>query len=98
MDILKLEPGANIPSGKNIVIEQIIEYCATELVKPIDAHTPLVETLDSIDILELISYLEFHHQIEIDPNDILPENFGTAHKIAVFLGEEHDLTSWSAYN
>ena len=37
--------------------------------------------LDSLDIIEIIDAIETHYSIELDPNDIDPDNFQSLAKI-----------------
>jgi acyl carrier protein len=41
--------------------------------------------LDSTGFLELITYLEEHYGIEIDNDEMIPENLDSLHNIATFV-------------
>lgn len=80
------------------MIEQaIITYCDEELSRSVEVYIPLVDVLDSLDVLEVIVWIERNYQINIDPGDILPDNFGTVHQIASYIrsktADGHNFTS-----
>ena len=41
--------------------------------------------IDSTGVLELISYLEDHFKIQIEDNDIIPENLDSIDQVVAFL-------------
>ena len=43
------------------------------------------EALDSLAFMELITHLADHYRIELDEEDITPENFGTINMLASFV-------------
>lgn len=47
--------------------------------------TDLDDVLDSMDVISLVSALEDEYGIEIDPEDIVPENFASVDAIASML-------------
>jgi acyl carrier protein len=49
------------------------------------------DVLDSMGIFEVISFVESHYGIEIDDQDLVPENFATISAIAKLVsGKAHD--------
>ena len=55
--------------------------------QPIEADTELLDSglLDSVQIIELVSFVEDHFNVKIDIADIVPENFGSIAKILTMI-------------
>ena len=53
----------------------------------VDKNTPLLEKgiLDSLGILDVVSFLENEFSITISDDDLVPENFQTLHTLASFV-------------
>ena len=46
------------------------------------------DMLDSLGIAQLVAALEANFHVEIDPEDILPENFSTINEIAALVHKD----------
>ncbi|MEL4457150.1 acyl carrier protein [Lutimonas vermicola] len=77
IDITKLEEEI-----KNYIIEASLED-----IDIIDKITPIFETglLDSMGLLFLIEFLTENYQVEVNDDDIIPENFESIQSIVVFV-------------
>ena len=55
--------------------------------QPIEADTELLDSglLDSVQIIELVAFVEDHFNVKIDVADIVPENFGSIAKILTMI-------------
>ena len=53
----------------------------------IEADTELLDSglLDSVQIIELVAFVEDHFNVKIDVADIVPENFGSIAKILTMI-------------
>jgi len=73
---------------KNFIIDNFLYGESINL----DENGNLVETgiIDSTGILELINFLEKNFDIEINDEEIIPENFGTIRNIVLFLQKKVD--------
>jgi acyl carrier protein len=84
-----------IPTGQKLA-ERVLEYFHAEIVaqgrnpEDVDQRTSLYRygILDSIGLLRLVDFLEQEFQIEIGDDDMVPENFGTAEAIGVFVASK----------
>jgi acyl carrier protein len=68
---------------------EVRDFIATELswdgsIDELSADYPLLEqeVVDSLGIFKIISFLESKYDIEIDDEELVPENFETIHKIS----------------
>lgn len=61
----------------------------------LDNDTSFLETgvIDSTGILELVSFLDETFNIEIDDEELLPENLDSINNIVAFLSRKTDLQS-----
>jgi acyl carrier protein len=73
--------------------ERIVAFLAPRLAKAgtatIDDDTPLLAggTLDSLGILELVTFLTDELGIEIEDEDFVEENFGSIGRLAAFVAD-----------
>ena len=80
-----------MPSEPQIDLAAIKTFIRTELIyddeKDFDENTNLIERgiVDSMSLVRLISFLEENYNIQVQDEDIVPENFSSLHKIADFL-------------
>lgn len=67
-------------------IEELIRNVAPD-VGPVDHGADLIEAevIDSLGIVQLISFLEEKYGITIDDDDLDPENFRSVARIATFV-------------
>jgi acyl carrier protein len=81
-----------MPSEPEIDLASIKTFIRTELIyddeKDFDENTNLIERgiVDSMSLVRLISFLEENYNIQVQDEDIVPENFSSLTKIASFLG------------
>ena len=81
-----------MPSEPQIDLSPIKTFIRTELIyddeKDFDENTNLIERgiVDSMSLVRLISFLEENYNIQVQDEDIVPENFSSLTKIAGFLG------------
>ena len=74
-------------------MESIIkEYISRELVNqpellPLHNDTPLLDSgiLDSLYLLKLVLFLEEQFGVVVEPEDLIPEHFGTVEAICTYL-------------
>lgn len=74
-------------------MESVInDYISHELVEkaeqlPLKNDMPLLETgiLDSLSVLKLVLFLEERFGIVVNPEELIPENFGTIDAICTYL-------------
>jgi acyl carrier protein len=82
-----------MPSEPQIDLSSIKNFIRTELIyddeKDFDENTNLIERgiIDSMSLVRLISFLEENYEIQIQDEDIVPENFSSLNKISSFIGE-----------
>jgi acyl carrier protein len=80
-----------MPSEPQIDLAAIKTFIRTELIyddeKDFDENTNLIERgiVDSMSLVRLISFLEENYNIQVQDEDIVPENFSSLTKIASFL-------------
>ena len=70
--------------------DQIIAFIATELLEPdedIDAATDLLLSgmVDSLGVIQIVEFIEETAGIEIDPVDVVLENFQTVDAMTAFV-------------
>ncbi len=81
-----------MPNEPQTDLAPIKNFIRTELIyddeKDFDESTNLLERgiIDSMSLVRLISFLEEHYEIQVQDEDIVPENFSTLNKIAGFVG------------
>ena len=46
--------------------------------------------IDSLGVLEIVNYIVENHEIEIDEDDLIPENFSSVQSIADFIKKKGD--------
>ena len=70
------------------VINWIREHCQqVPPDKPLQEDTPLLDQgwLDSLQIMHLVSHLEKEHAVSVDVEEMVPENFETAGRVAALI-------------
>ncbi len=70
-------------------IEEFLRNVAPD-VGPVDSGVDLIEAevIDSLGIVQLISFLEEKYSITIDDDDLDPENFRSVDRIVLFVEEK----------
>jgi acyl carrier protein len=73
--------------------DTIHEYLADSLIAEGQTATiadddDLMEVLDSLQILRMVSDLENQFSIHVDNGDLTPENFGSVEKLAAFVARK----------
>ena len=82
-----------MPSEPPIDLSDIKNFIRTELIyndeKDFDENTNLIERgiVDSMSLVRLISFIEEHCEIQVQDEDIVPENFSSLNKISSFVIE-----------
>ncbi|MGC2193646.1 MAG: acyl carrier protein [Terriglobales bacterium] len=82
-----------MPSEPQIDLSSIKNFIRTELIyddeKDFDENTNLIERgiVDSMSLVRLISFLEENYEIQVQDEDIVPENFSSLAKISNFIAE-----------
>jgi acyl carrier protein len=82
-----------MPSEPQIDLSSIKNFIRTELIyddeKDFDENTNLIERgiIDSMSLVRLISFLEENYEIQVQDEDIVPENFSSLNKISTFISE-----------
>jgi len=82
-----------MPSEPQIDLSSIKNFIRTELIyddeKDFDENTNLIERgiVDSMSLVRLISFIEENCDIQVQDEDIVPENFSSLNKISSFIGE-----------
>ena len=66
-------------------ITEVLRDFNAELVEDMDRDLLATETLDSFDIVKLVVAIEDAFDIEIDIDDVSPENFQTANAIVTLV-------------
>lgn len=73
------------------VIESVRSYLSTDLriaqADEVDPDLPLVQrgVLDSIELMQVVEFLENQYKITIDETEILPSNLRSLNTIAAFV-------------
>jgi acyl carrier protein len=84
-----------MPSEPPIDLSSIKNFIRTELIyddeKDFDENTNLIERgiVDSMSLVRLISFIEENYGIQVQDEDIVPENFSSLKKISSFIAERH---------
>ena len=82
-----------MPSEPQIDLASIKNFIRTELIyddeKDFDENTNLIERgiVDSMSLVRLISFIEENYEIQVQDEDIVPENFSSLNKISNFIAE-----------
>jgi acyl carrier protein len=82
-----------MPSEPQIDLSSIKNFIRTELIyddeKDFDENTNLIERgiIDSMSLVRLISFLEENYEIQVQDEDIVPENFSSLNKISRFIND-----------
>jgi acyl carrier protein len=82
-----------MPSEPQIDLASIKTFIRTELIyddeKDFDENTNLIERgiIDSMSLVRLISFIEENYEIQVQDEDIVPENFSSLNKISSFIAE-----------
>jgi acyl carrier protein len=82
-----------MPSEPQIDLASIKNFIRTELIyddeKDFDENTNLIERgiIDSMSLVRLISFIEENYEIQVQDEDIVPENFSSLNKISNFIAE-----------
>jgi acyl carrier protein len=82
-----------MPSEPQIDLSSIKNFIRTELIyddeKDFDENTNLIERgiVDSMSLVRLISFIEENCEIQVQDEDIVPENFSSLNKISSFITE-----------
>jgi acyl carrier protein len=82
-----------MPSEPQIDLSSIKNFIRTELIyddeKDFDENTNLIERgiIDSMSLVRLISFLEENYEIQVQDEDIVPENFSSLNKISTFISD-----------
>lgn len=82
-----------MPNEPQTDLSSIKDFIRTELIyddeKDFDESTNLIERgiIDSMSLVRLISFLEEHYEIQVQDEDIVPENFSSLAKIATFIAD-----------
>jgi acyl carrier protein len=80
-----------MPSEPQIDLGSIKNFIRTELIyddeKDFDENTNLIERgiVDSMSLVRLISFIEENYEIQVQDEDIVPENFSSLNKISSFI-------------
>jgi acyl carrier protein len=75
-----------------VIVDSVITWLNGSMTRPaagvIEPDTQLIELgiLDSIEILNLVSFLEEHFGVSLPIDEFVPENFQTPAAIAVLVG------------
>ena len=71
-------------SLRNFVINEVLEG---ELPEGFDDNYDLIDSgeLDSIKMMNLVTYIEQHHQIAFGINDLVPRNFKSVKALAEYV-------------
>jgi len=80
-------------SEPRIDLSAIKTFIRTELIyddeKDFDENTNLIERgiVDSMSLVRLISFIEENYEMQVQDEDIVPENFSSLNKISSFISE-----------
>jgi acyl carrier protein len=84
-----------MPSEPQIDLSAIKNFIRTELIyddeKDFDENTNLIERgiVDSMSLVRLISFIEENYSMQVQDEDIVPENFSSLSKISSFIAERN---------
>jgi acyl carrier protein len=83
---------------ESLVAGRIRTFLARQfpLTKNVRDEQPLLEAglIDSLGILEVVSFLEKEFKIAVADDDLLPENFGSVHNLAKFVTNKQNGSNW----
>jgi acyl carrier protein len=80
-----------MPSEPQIDLASIKTFIRTELIydddEDFDENTNLIERgiIDSMSLVRLIAFIEENYEIQVQDEDIVPENFSSLNKISSFV-------------
>lgn len=82
----------DVEEGRKLLEAVINEYISRELVSrpellPLKNDTQLLDSgiLDSLALLKLVMFMEQEFQVEVVPEELVPENFATIETIANYI-------------
>ena len=69
------------------IVDWINTHCVPDTDNQVQRDTPLLETsvLDSVQILDLVAFIESHFGISIDMEELVPQNFETVDQVAAMV-------------
>ncbi len=74
------------------IAEQVRQFVAEQLTydpdHSFDDTTPLEDVIDSMKVLELITFLESSYSISIKDEEVVTENLGSIRSIATFVARK----------
>jgi acyl carrier protein len=78
--------------------DELVDFIVTELAatdEPIDQGTDLLLTgqVDSLGVIRIVGWLEERCDIEIDPVDVVLENFQSVRDMVAFVERSHEVAS-----
>jgi len=80
--------------------DQIKDYIAKNLLFsdsgfPYDDNVSFLDEgiVDSVGVMELVSFVEDDFRVHVDDLDITPENFDSVNKIAAYIRRKNNLTA-----
>jgi len=58
--------------------------------KDLDNDDPLIDKgiIDSMGMLELIAFAEGEYNIEVEDEEVIPDNFGTVNKLSAYVNKK----------
>jgi len=58
--------------------------------KDLDNDDPLIDKgiIDSMGMLELIAFAEEEYNIEVEDEEVIPDNFGTVNKLSAYVNKK----------
>jgi acyl carrier protein len=82
----------DIPMIEDQITECIFKQSPGARKRGVRRDEPLLQNgiLDSLGVLELVSYLEREFGITVEDEDMAPENFQTIERIATFIAEKQN--------
>lgn len=78
------------------IVEQVIAHVMAICKQRVEATTPLHEVIDAnksvfdadlgeVEIMQIVVWIEATYGFDVEIDDIIPENFGTAHALATYI-------------
>jgi acyl carrier protein len=68
--------------------EFIFERKMVDSIEAVDAETFILEVIDSLSIIKIINYIEARYKINVDEDDLTPENFENLMAIQDLVGRK----------